>query len=377
MTARPRPTAARILGRIALSLGFTVLLLEILLRFIWIFPFTAKGAFLCRDEVADHGHYEYGVGRMRAREFNVVLRMNNIGMRDDDVALVKPPGVRRIIALGDSFMEGWGCERGEIFTDVLEDELKSEGVEVEVVAAGVSSWSTLTALAWLKHRGLAFQPDAILFAFDATDPAGDSFYARRLVRDAEGRPDHIRRGRRRFDLPIAWHNRLARHSHIFRYVDRFLTKKLPVTESDYGYWTETDDVWAPLRGPEEIPDDLYASYWTHTREAMIEMTRLADERGIPLLIFQYPAGVEVDTSAWAEGRSTARFEPGVISPRRFEYMERMASADSLPYFGLLDDFKAHPEPKSLYFDYDGHWSAAGHRFVAGVIAREMLRRGMI
>jgi hypothetical protein len=81
------------LGRLALSLGLTIILLEVLLRFVWIFPFTAKGAFLCRDEVADHSHYEYGVGRMRAREFNIVVRMNNIGMRDDDVAPRKAPGV--------------------------------------------------------------------------------------------------------------------------------------------------------------------------------------------------------------------------------------------------------------------------------------------
>jgi len=53
---------------------------------------------------------------------------------------------------------------------------------------------------------LQLNPDGVILALDATDPAGDSFYAHRLVRDSEGKPLYIRRGNRYFDLPLPLHN---------------------------------------------------------------------------------------------------------------------------------------------------------------------------
>ncbi len=363
--------------RISFSLVFTLILLEILLRFVWLFPATAKGAYLCRDAVADHSHYPYGKGRMRTQEFDVVLTMNNVGMRDDDVAAEKAPGTRRLLVLGDSFMEGWGCQRGEIFTDLLESELTREGRTVEVVAAGVASWSPLTELAWLRHRGLALSPDVVLVAVDATDPAGDSFYQHRLVRDEQGRPDHIRPGRRLMDLPQGLHNLLARRSWMYRYIDRWLTKTFPASEWDYGYWSESDDVWAPLRSETEIPAARYEAYWKPTREALQTMREILDERGIPLLVVMYPAGVETDTEAWEPGRATADFPHGVVPPRRFEYLEAATAADSVPYFSLLETFRSDERPARLFYPYDGHWSPAGHRAAAAAVAGEIRRRGLL
>lgn len=369
----------KLLLRLGFSISFSLILLELLLRFFWMLPVTAKGAYLCRDEVADHSHYPYGIGRMMTDEFNIVLRMNNIGMRDDDVEIVKPSGVRRILVLGDSFMEGWGCERGEIFTDRLEVELAKRwpGEPVEVVAAGVASWSPLCEMSWLKYRGFDLSPDAVILAVDATDLAGDSFYAHRLVRDDKGRPDHIAPGRHRLDLPAPLHKFLSRWSYIYRYAERFVTKKLPVTEWDYGFWAESDDVWAGLREIEKIPEPQYSSYWVHTREALKTANELCAERGTPFLVIQYPTGVETDSSCWAEGRSTADFGPGMIGPRRFERMEEITRADSVPYFGLLSAFQAHTKPATLFYPYDGHWSPAGHAYAAEVVAEEVIRRGMI
>lgn len=375
-SSQHRSKALRIAFRLAFSTGFLLVMLELLLRFIWIFPFTAKGAYLCRDEVADHSHYAYGIGRMQTEEFNVVLRMNNIGMRDDDVALEKPAGSRRILVLGDSFMEGWGCERGEIFTDRLEAILEEKDPGAEVIAAGVASWSPLAEFCWLKHKGLALQPDAVVLAVDATDPAGDSFYVHRLVRDAEGRPDYIARGRRHLDLPLSLHNLLADHLYLFRYIDRWLTKKLPVTEWDYGFWGEADDVWAPLRSDSEIPPVQYDAYWSVTKEALREATRLLAEKRIPFLVIMYPTGVEVDSEAWGPGRSTADFPEGVIPPRRFDYLAAFAAADSIPYFSLLPTFQRDSDPKRLYYPYDGHWSPSGHDLAARAVAEELRRRSM-
>lgn len=361
--------------RIAFSFVVFLVLLEPLLRFFWMLPLTAKGAYFRRDDFADHSHYPYGMGRMVTKEFDVVLRMNNIGMRDDDVEIPKPPGRKRVLVIGDSFMEGWGIERPGIFTDILEAELKKAMPRSEVVAAGVASWSTLAEFAWLKQEGLKLEPDLVIFALDATDPAGDSFYARRLVRDEKGRPDHIRRSERWLDLPKFVHDFLARWSYTYRYLDRFLIKSLRKSEWDHGYWN--DDVWIPARSVDEIGDEKYEEYWAHTREAFGAARDLLAERGIPWLVFQYPTGAETDTSAWVPGRTTARFPEGVTAARRFDYFASFARSDSIPYLSLLEAFRGHDSPAELFMPYDGHWSALGHRFAASVVEREILMRGLL
>ena len=376
MTSQPPSTRARKIFRVTFSIVFGLVLLELLLRFFWLVPVTDRGACLNRDDVADHSHYPWSTGRHVTREFDVILRMNNIGMRGDPVAIPKPAGVKRILVLGDSFMEGWGCQRGEIFSDRLQEELRKSDSNAEVVVAGVASWSTLTEFAWLKHKGLALEPDAVVVVFDVTDPAGDSFYTHRLVRDAQGRPDHIRRGARWFDIPEGLHNALLA-SYIYRQFDRHMSKRLPRSEWDFGYWVSTDDVWAPARSETEIPAPLYDVYWRPTREALVAMRDLLAEKKIPWMFVQFPIGPETDSSCWLPGRTTAKFPQGVIPPRRFRYVEKMTAADSIPYLSLYDAFRADSEPARLYFPYDGHWSPAGHALAAAAVAREIERRGML
>ncbi|MBL4889836.1 MAG: hypothetical protein JKX97_07435, partial [Candidatus Lindowbacteria bacterium] len=317
--------------KLTFSITLGLCMLEVLLRFFWMVPVTAKGAFFRRDEVADHTHYPYGVGRMKTHEFDVVLRMNNIGMRDDDVSIPKPTGTKRILVIGDSFMEGWGCKRDEIFTDILETRLKEKDENYEVVAAGVASWAALPEFAWLKYEGMKLEPDMVIFALDTTDPVGDSFYAHRLVRDADGKPDYIKRSERgMLDPPLWLHNVLSKHLYTYRYLDRFLIKKFKKTEWDHGYWA--DDVWIPSRSEEDVPAKKYDDYWSHTKEAFLASRDLLNKNDISWFVFMYPTGAETDTSAWmgvgpdgtTTGRATAGFPDGLIYERRFDYFSEWA-----------------------------------------------------
>lgn len=373
----PRRSVIGTVLKSVFSVLLTLVLLELVCRFFYFVPVTARGGVFRRDDVADHSHYPYGIGRMVNPEFDVVLRMNNIGMRDDDIAIPKPPGRKRILVIGDSFMEGWGVQRGEMFTDRLEKLLKRENPDAEVVAAGVASWSTLTELGWFRRNGKRLQPDAVLLMLDTTDVAGDSFYAHRLVRDGRGRPLLIRRGERYLELPLPIHEFLCRVSYTYRVFDRIMIKKLPKTKWDYGYWDDGDDVWLPARPPEEVPQEKYEQAWSLTREALRTFRDLLDEEGIPWMVVQYPIGAEVDTDAWMPGRHTADFPDGIIAPRRFEYFSRVAKEDRLPYFSLFEAFSKDKRPARLYLPRDGHWSAAGHEVAARAVAAEILRRGWI
>ena len=95
------------------------------------------------------------------------LALNADGFRDRDYAKPKPPGVRRIVGIGDSFMFGWGLPDGKDYLSVLEQRLAQEVPDVrwEVLNMAVPGYNTAMEVETLKARGLAYEPDVVVVGF--------------------------------------------------------------------------------------------------------------------------------------------------------------------------------------------------------------------
>jgi len=73
-----------------------------------------------------------------------------------------------LMVLGDSLVAGHGLPQGEAFPDVLGRLLKKDGVDVEIVNAGVSGDTTAGGLARLEWS-LAAKPDAAIIVLGGND----------------------------------------------------------------------------------------------------------------------------------------------------------------------------------------------------------------
>ncbi|MDX1650569.1 MAG: GDSL-type esterase/lipase family protein, partial [Myxococcota bacterium] len=110
----------------------------------------------------DYGHHSPDV--------DVRFRINAQGMRDDrDFAYAKPPGRQRILSLGDSFTAGYEVEADETFSAVLERTLRDRGLDVEVLNAGVSGFSTAEAYLYLERELWRYAPDVVVVSFFGND----------------------------------------------------------------------------------------------------------------------------------------------------------------------------------------------------------------
>lgn len=108
--------------------------------------------------------------RHRSAEVDVGFHINGQGMRADrDYAYAKPPGVRRIVSLGDSFTVGYEVELEQTFSAVLERELRAAGLDAEVLNAGVSGYSNAEACLYLERELLKYSPDLVLVSFFGND----------------------------------------------------------------------------------------------------------------------------------------------------------------------------------------------------------------
>jgi tetratricopeptide (TPR) repeat protein/lysophospholipase L1-like esterase len=125
---------------------------------------------------------------------------NSHGQRDVERTVEKPPGVRRILVLGDSVVEGEGIRDIDATMSRQLEKLFPDG-KTEVLNFGVSGYCTLAEVELLAVKGVRFRPDGVVLVFVEND--FDNFN-RQLIAFKEG-----------FSRP-AIVNLLFLHSHLFR-----------------------------------------------------------------------------------------------------------------------------------------------------------------
>ncbi len=94
-------------------------------------------------------------------------RTNAFGLRDKHRSIAKPQGVKRVILLGDSVVEGYGLPEHETISQQWED-LYPDG-EVEVFNFGTSAYCTRAEVELLEKKGLKFTPDVVVLLFVEND----------------------------------------------------------------------------------------------------------------------------------------------------------------------------------------------------------------
>ena len=94
------------------------------------------------------------------------VKINSQGLRDNEYSLAKPPGVYRILMLGDSTTFGWGVPMNETTAKILERELNAVHVpgyeRFEVINAGVGNYDTVQEVTYYQTRGRDFHPDLVV-----------------------------------------------------------------------------------------------------------------------------------------------------------------------------------------------------------------------
>lgn len=107
------------------------------------------------------------VGRHR----RVELRINEIGFRDDPLAIPKPADEIRILALGDSITFAGHLPSAQSYVERLQAHLnrKADGQNFEVINAGIGDIGLENEVNLLEAPGLSVEPDIVLIGFYLND----------------------------------------------------------------------------------------------------------------------------------------------------------------------------------------------------------------
>jgi hypothetical protein len=118
-----------------------------------------------------------------AETYGAKLSINSKGLRDAEHPFEKPPGVKRILLLGDSFAWGRGAADEDIFPAVLEAKLKVSAGVWEVINAAVSDWGTDQEYLYFIEEGLEYDPEVVILAFSIFDDTVNNVYSRQYNRN--------------------------------------------------------------------------------------------------------------------------------------------------------------------------------------------------
>lgn len=267
--------------------------------------------------------------RERSREYDVAVRINAQGFRADrEVSPTPPPGVLRVVAVGDSFTFGQGVEVEDSYPALLERRLAN----AEVINLGVAGYGVDQQLLMLESRGLRFRPHVVLLGLHTPDIFRNTVayhrgYAKPLFRlqgkrlvltnvptPPPGSPPPPRRG-------------LLERSRLFQMVSVRLER----------------------RGFGEV--------WDVTEGILRLMKRVCGEADARLLVLLLPTQHAVYGNA-VERRSQAHTTGLIAEILRRQGIEHL---DLTP--ALAAAAARHPR-ELLFYPSDGHFTPAGHRVVA-------------
>lgn len=96
-------------------------------------------------------------------------RANSRGWRDKERTLDNPDGAYRIVVLGDSNTFGYIVPAEQVYTRVLEERLRAEGINAEVINIALPAWGTDQAFEALRLEGMRYRPDLVIMQFTWND----------------------------------------------------------------------------------------------------------------------------------------------------------------------------------------------------------------
>ncbi len=285
-------------------------------------------------------------GELIVPEYQHDFSTNSQGFRGTtEYALPKPPGVFRIIVLGDSATLGHGVGDRETFSFLLQEQL-SLIRPTEVINMGVSGFGTAEELIQLRYVGWTYQPDAVILGYFPNDPYNN--VVSRLFKLVEGQllPDreafvpalYVRD--RLYKIP-GW-SFLCQHSHVVNFIRLQLS----------GFFQRR---LGQLNGIETtIPETLTPDVALLTTALLRELAMEAERHGVPLIVLNIPTVLE--------GQVVANFPEHTIEPLSLRHL-----------IHLHKEWEGRHTLQDLFYQQDAHPNRFAHRLAADCLTTYMLR----
>ena len=335
-----------------------------------------------------------------ARVRGVEFRTSSLGLHDREYPTQKPPGVFRILFLGDSMTEGAGLALDATVAKQAETMLNAAGCRTrfEVVNGGVASYSPILQFLFFQTLAPILEPDLVVLNFDMTDVHDDVIRTAVARLGPDGLPVAVPSDRRReaalFLTPIAKPSFLWFLEPIERGLSRLLIyqglRRSGVGRRLFGPIRTTperlerlglvgDIHYDPMAITRDVEGPNVGAAWRLTERYLAGIHGLVRRRGIPFAVVVYPHPHQVAGDESPLGRRRFALRPGLFtSEAPFQAIEAGGRREGFSVINLLQHFRQRRVTDGpLFWEDDIHQNPRGARvfaegIVAGLLAHDLL-----
>ena len=357
-----------------------LLLLEMVMRVVapikmreWVRRIKGELQIVCTmaDEKLDHRLKPNCQGRIKSKDFEFEVVSNSLGLREREVGLKKEKGRYRVLILGDSFAMGWGVKQEDRFSEVAVKKLREQGEEkVEIINAGINSYSPVIELEYLRDKGIQFDPDLVMVLLDLSDLYDDYFYGgwqrhdqlRQVIMLGSEEAIEVEEQIRRKD---GWWNWLVNKSRLVYFGYTRLAGMGLSLKQRLGWENLVSNILIYERA---IDWQGYEKAWNLPMANLRLMKEYLEGEEIEMVVILVPRGIFFE-GEWQGGRKLAGFKPGAYDRKTVAMIEKKLRELEIKTVDWHETFWAANRTEELFYDNDGHWTVKGNQAAGEELAR--------
>jgi len=302
-------------------------------------------------------------------------RINSLGLRDHEIPYEKPKNTKRVLILGDSFMEAMQVDLDSSFSKQLQTLLGKALPEqkIETINAGRSGMGTAEEYLWYTTEGIKYNPDLVLLAIYAGNDFRDNSKA--LTGQAAFKP-YIA-----FKADTFWVDASFTESRSYKLKTLFwplfshsvLAAETARRVETAGIDTEKPDT---AQCPKDIGvfevelDSVWQNAYTVTGNIIALLDDAVKSNSSALCIMIIPDSYQVN-----DMENDCVKDADLRRPNNF--LRELAETRAIPFFDLTDTLEQEYLRTGNYtYGFGeklgtGHWNESGHRFAAETMASNL------
>jgi hypothetical protein len=330
---------------------------------------------------------------------------NSHGFRDYERTFEKPPGVFRILVLGDSYIEALQVQLEDSFPAQLERLLnaRTSSARFEVLALGQSGFGTAQEYLRYLNFGIAYDPDLVILAFLTRNDFRDN--SKFLSREGLGfyyvydQDHHIMLDR---SLADAYENTLSYPKRLFQWLktkshllslisERIYLFRRQISEARFAEaHADRDsagddkakalDLFSDLNIYRRDPPLPWKETFEITKEIIRAFKKSVEEHGSRFLLLGLSNAEQVHPEVGSKLQNQHNLDLDYEQPDRI--LEEFAKENGVLFLKLMPAFRAHHLKTGQFLhgfgsSHGGHWNQAGHRLAAELTFQFLKERHLV
>jgi len=123
-------------------------------------------------------------------------------------------------------------------------------------------------------------------------------------------------------------------------------------------WGEEFPVYRRTENP------AFGQSWAITQDLLRKMKQETQQRGVGFVVFYVPARIELSAEEWSKSNIPASYGPDVVVQR----VAQICNAEGIALLEPSQRFREARKNGPLSYAHDIHWTKAGHRLAADLVA---------